>query len=517
MLNINWIIEQIEKSEYNPSCNIFNNKAHLVETYGQGKPCIQFDYAANEISTDDIWLINNALSVLSVLPSFKVKDSNRIGCFDYTRIDWEDMSYGKDKKKFTRVLSEVISHFDTMNDITLAYMEKSDYPHDYAARLYQACKSIGHLPRQYESNPLDMTPAIFVSWLGEQITRMRQGKKTTYFIDFRPEASLLAGNGRGFRSCYGLPYFPNREADCYNNSPSAYAWSANTAILYSLADDEHSLTNRAWIYFVNGSIYFGRFYGNEISREVCKVAAQKMGFEPSLNMIGLGNVNSIVKGDIYVSDALEIGFGSCVCDYDERINLKTQCISCGSYNFNENDSSDCLCADCRNEGSYCEKCGDLCDQDDMVYIDGYGLCCTDCASQCDDCGDWHLNRHMTDVGGNSRTVMICEHCMDDWTYCEHCQDYERQEDTIYMDNLDIIVCDYCARHYYIERSDCGEWTLKEDASTCSDCGNVLCADCVIECNECGVMICNGCADDELCSTCYNAAVEEEEETSEVQA
>lgn len=513
MLSTNYIRNAFE-SHFNTTVNIPNNKETLVSRFGN-REVIQFEMEQIGMSFNSHYAFNSLLKRFHGMQYLKIKDANRYSCFDAYKVDIDNFTYKE--KKLTRVLNEVLECCDTLEDVCLYQMNKhflnNKHVPDYDIFWYKNTlpqnigydlKAVGPLPRNYQEKPWTMTPAIFTAWFGEQYKKAVTQSKQTYYIDFRPLASLIAGNGQGFQSCYGLDCFPYKEGCCYNSSPSAYALSDRTAILYSLADDEKSLTGRAWIYFTpDSSIYFGRLYGDAMTKDVCTRAAQELGFDVSAPMPEPCSVYSIARGNVYCSDSCSIAFGPCTMRDNDKMHLDCTCVSCGRH---IKEDTNCLCDECRRGNSCsCEHCGDSMDEDDAIYIEGYGAVCNGCARQCDDCGDWHLRDNVTDIGGSSRYHHVCDLCLDNYSYCEDCEEYCNQDDYFYVDSIDRGVCSYCYRHNYSACVECNTIRPNEDMSTCTDCGSHVCTDCTILCNHCEGVFCLSCisSDGEYCLACQD--------------
>lgn len=523
MLSTNYIKQAFE-DHFELSISMPRTKDKLVNRFG-GQDVIQFDFQCNGITSSSHYNFSNMLRSFHNMAYLKIKDREAYSCFDAYRADLDSFTY-KDKK-LTRVLSEVLECCATMHDVGLYMLNReeltcrclTDYDrawfiNDLPKNIASLMRQVGPLPRAYQDDPCSMTPAIFLAWFAEQHKKAAIERKQTYYIDFRPLASLIAGNGSGFSSCFGLPCFPHQEADCYNSSPSAYAFCPDTAILYSLSDDEKSLTGRAWIYFTpDKSIYFGRLYGDEMNKDICIEAAKTLGFNTDSPIFEPFSVHSIASGNAYLSDSLCIGFGPCTASHD-KLQLRCTCLSCGD-TYGIDTGGACLCGSCSESNVYCAHCNDYeINEDDAIYIEGIGYCCDNCARQCDDCGNGHLIEDMTDVGSH-RYQYICESCLDDWTFVDCCDEWRRCDDAYYIESEDRTICSYCRREYYAECVECGELHSKDDLSTCSDCGSYVCSDCMTVCNHCEDTFCPSCmsCNPEHCLSC-EAELEAQEEAAE---
>lgn len=97
--------------------------------------------------------------------------------------------------------------------------------------------------------------------------------------------------------------------------------------------------------------------------------------------------------------------------------------------------------------------------------------------QCDNCGEEQdsLNRG------------LCDTCFDEHVECAECNDLTHQDNTIYIENMDITVCETCYEQHYVTCYCCDE-ILHVDNSTHAN-GNYYCKPCADEifysCDRCG--------------------------------
>ena len=419
-----------------------------------------------------------------------------------------------------RVLSEVLSGMGTMGEIGYAYHTRAFntgalwygleiYTSHYKGRLNEYCARLGELPRACEGKASHMTPEAFVAWFMERVGKLLQTQKVSVTVDFRPWASIAAGNGHGFQSCFGVPFLLHQEASCYQGSSAAYAISPYTAILYTNEEDTH-LTSRAWIYFPKTdepSIAFGRIYGKHISPSVCKQIAIALGFDCTLDaQYPDMRVHEIAMGNVYLSDS--ISYMSNHMHPNRYITLDAICLVCGE----EIDAGrPCVCSRCENGYSTCEHCGRSHDEEDMIYVDGHGMCCNDCARFCDDCDEAELIDNMTDVGGNNRYRWVCNDCLsNNYVQCDDCGDWinHNREDYTYIESCDRTVCENCI-DAYVYCHGCEQYHSRGDCTICDDCGDWVCDSCACVCDECGNTYCGECMRNaDICNECFNAMEDE---------
>ena len=114
---------------------------------------------------------------------------------------------------------------------------------------------------------------------------------------------------------------------------------------------------------------------------------------------------------------------------------------------------------------------------DLQNTDGYlesTYCCECCESRIsEDC--------VISIDGCS----YCEDCVrDNFTYCECCDEYIPNDESVYINDKDEHVCQHCADNHYVCCEDCGEYIAEayifiEDYYYCFDCGEKypICEDC----------------------------------------
>jgi hypothetical protein len=129
------------------------------------------------------------------------------------------------------------------------------------------------------------------------------------------------------------------------------------------------------------------------------------------------------------------------------------CISCGD----THDTEDCIvCRSCNGEYE-CADCGDPIDEDDVIWIDDEPYC-RHCVSWCEYCETYHRNdRYYVRNYG-----YVCEDCIDNFTYCEECNEWVHNDDIVYVnDDWDHPVCSRCYDYNYRECEECGKVEHKD--------------------------------------------------------
>jgi hypothetical protein len=58
--------------------------------------------------------------------------------------------------------------------------------------------------------------------------------------------------------------------------------------------------------------------------------------------------------------------------------------------------------------------------------------------KCEECGIFHSHIHMT-----ANSEIICEHCKEDYTHCENCEELYHYDELNHIEENDGYLCDYC--------------------------------------------------------------------------
>ncbi len=172
----------------------------------------------------------------------------------------------------------------------------------------------------------------------------------------------------------------------------------------------------------------------------------------------------------------------------------------------------------------------LCECCDQPFVpDGVETLCPTCieyAEQCDECGSWHLASAMTDVSNSSddTPIWVCADCLEDnYTVCDHCGEWSRMEDAVWVEDESVLYCEDCANDELSRCDSCGR-AFNPRNSGMTDGHLAICSGCEDEfsiCEECDHIVPRDEAyydeysDRWLCSECYeNEAVGECDTTIE---
>lgn len=113
----------------------------------------------------------------------------------------------------------------------------------------------------------------------------------------------------------------------------------------------------------------------------------------------------------------------------------------------------------------CNHCGGRCGGNSTTV--GGNDWCDSCADNhafyCDSCEEYYQQ----DSGHSTFHGMICDNCAENYTECEYCNDYYRDDDILKRDTDSDAVCDRCARRWV--ETPCGAWSESSDDCTCGTC------------------------------------------------
>jgi hypothetical protein len=137
-----------------------------------------------------------------------------------------------------------------------------------------------------------------------------------------------------------------------------------------------------------------------------------------------------------------------------------------------------ICEHCYYDNySRCERCENIFHNDGVTHTADDEYICDHCLdryySYCGDCGEYYRssNTSFYEVNGGDRCV--CENCIDNYNYCEHCEEYTN-DDLINVDGGDRSVCENCIDNYN-QCEHCEEYFT--DDLLCDSNGDQYCGDC----------------------------------------
>ena len=108
--------------------------------------------------------------------------------------------------------------------------------------------------------------------------------------------------------------------------------------------------------------------------------------------------------------------------------------------------------------------------------------------------------------------MVCRGCLDEnYTYCEHCNEYCHNDDAVHIEDADIYVCCDCANNSYYRCEDCNDYyehlnTTSYESYVCESClENYEC------CDDCNEYFTSDDITDGYCEDCKPEAIPEQNE------
>lgn len=171
------------------------------------------------------------------------------------------------------------------------------------------------------------------------------------------------------------------------------------------------------------------------------------------------NVSLLAGKDINEVGRIDVGHsGICPCCGDEHDERETM-----------------TCAECFNERRTCADCGYSFNENDM-YLIGDDYYCEDCCSRCEECGDLCPNNELEYISGFGSVCDSCLENRDEFEQCYWCDEWVRigTEDAVTTSDGTTFCCGECARRGgYVFVSETGEYECKEDCSQCEECGEYV--------------------------------------------
>ena len=116
----------------------------------------------------------------------------------------------------------------------------------------------------------------------------------------------------------------------------------------------------------------------------------------------------------------------------------------------------------------CSACGEMIGDGEYTIINGE-VYCNDCRddlfAKCDDCGKWVNKDSITRVKNGD---WVCEDCLNNYAYCQHCEEYVPEDEIKYVDWVDEYVCEECIENDFYTCCECGEILDREHLYTSND-------------------------------------------------
>ena len=298
-------------------------------------------------------------------------------------------------------------------------------------------------------------------------------------LSVNPLDYLTMSFGNSWASCHTIDKenkrdMPNSYEGMYSSGTVSYMLDAPSMVFYTVDASYNGndfwnepKINRQMFHWGEEKLIQGRLYpqdndGNNSAytpyREIVQsIMSELFGF-PNLWTVGKGTSAS---GGYVCSE------GTHYRDYDNydnctlsRIKGSTNeecitvghdpiCIKCGK----EHDKQDNISC-CGNE-YFCTHCGCVIeDEEDVVWINDEPYC-EDCTYRCERCDTYYV------IGDSTETRdcwNVCPECLsEDYTYCEECGEYVRNDCARYVDGEDIYVCDSCFDDGFRQCDGCGEF------------------------------------------------------------
>lgn len=324
-----------------------------------------------------------------------------------------------------------------------------------------------------------------------------------YVVSVNPLDYMNMSNGNSWASCHTLDYsntrgLPNHYEGMYMSGTISYMLDETSFLLYSVRENykgnEFCLqpkVTRQMFHFGEEKLIQGRLYpqANDYSATNEYDSRRALAQEFVSTVFDFQNKWVISRGTSAASRYIETR-GTHYPDYEHfdnctRSTIKGSenhnrlvvghdpvCVECG-YEHYDNGAINC----CHKHSRFiCTDCGCEIDPDDVIEINGEYYC-RDCVSYCWECEEWHRNRDMNYLENLDRYV--CDYCLDQYySKCPECGDWERTDNMIWVESERQGYCEYCAEELFTPCEDCGELVRNEDAVFID--GTAYCEDCAEE-------------------------------------
>lgn len=324
------------------------------------------------------------------------------------------------------------------------------------------------------------------------LTKNCLDNESKFVVDFTRSLDWEAGDFGDFGSCYW---------GCRTGARTMLSDHNAYAIRFYDRDNRARGKGRAWIITgeIDGVIVYNA-YGPYQLPTVTHVLAQLLG--GSYKKIKLSNLGD-TGGTLWINS--DCGYAIASPDVLENITSV-------NLHWDEVKEYTHFCDDCE-EG--------IAEDDDYYHVGDYIVCqnCIDNYSRCEHCDEYYSNSNVHEVHLQTRWgtegEYWCEDCIRGNTVeCEDCEDTWRDNDAIYIEDLDYYVCPDCFERNYSACEDCDCMCHNDDITYMERLYKAVCNDCLenyARCEDCNDWrekddLING-----LCPVCY-----EPEETPALQ-
>lgn len=318
-------------------------------------------------------------------------------------------------------------------------------------------------------------------------------------ISINPIDYLTMSFGNSWASCHtidkeNLRGMPNSYEGQYSSGTISYMLDKVSMVFYTVSADYNGddyffepKINRNMFHYGEDKLVQGRVYpqsndnnADNIYKDIREIVQKVIS-----DCLGIPNYWSTKKGPgaicPYVWEAgtnypdFRYYENCCISfpkDRPENVNRMTIghapiCIECG----NEHDNTENI--NCCSNKYTCQDCGCILDEDDVYWVDGEAYC-SECVSYCERCGSYERNCNgewvesdsawycydcldeyfvrCADCGGWLRREdaiviydgnCVCEDCLDNYSWCDKCEEYYPNDMIHFDDDLDEYFCEDC--------------------------------------------------------------------------
>lgn len=321
-----------------------------------------------------------------------------------------------------------------------------------------------------------------------------------FILSINPADYLTMSVGTNWASCHILnPDFAktthgNSYDGCYKAGTLSYMNDGTTAILYTVENLPEDLSllplerkQTRQCFYINQAaqtICQGRLYpygGNDYRHNLYAGIVKKK-FSKLWNHDGEWREASIrdyfctANGALHYPDYFHSSYAGGITgcnafttgkgmDTEVEIGHAAYCLTCGD---ELDEESRINCSACDGDKHRCWNCEELHYEDEMYWCDDVDdYVCEDCVYTCHECGE-HFGRseNVHEVRDrNGYPIDVCESCLDDYCFCESCEEYHWHGNVSEYDG--VWLCNDCAVEETEACDNCGEVHLQRNM-TCTD-------------------------------------------------
>lgn len=281
-----------------------------------------------------------------------------------------------------------------------------------------------------------------------EISAKMKGETVKVYFSSSPYDFFRMSEGNSWHSCHSI-----YDGD-YKGGTTSYILDSLSIIMY-VESNGNSLQHRRVCFIYDNTIGFSRAYGNIGGDEalINSVVSELTKYFGTMDKADqevyyTSHSDSLQYPDYKYNPVDTFLFKDTIVETiaEPIVGATAICIECGRQHY-QNESINC----CTGSSRECEVCGHRHDEEDMYWVEGYGMVCDDCVIICHHCGEAMTENDATATNNG----MVCESCLTrhDYYQCDECGEYVQIDDTISTEDdetgeVNLFCSGHCRNMYF---------------------------------------------------------------------